>query len=444
MIGMTTRREFLRWAGFAGLGIAATACVPAAPTGTTGEAGEEAVTLLVWDQWSGGGADAGMQELVESFTEANPNITIEREVYSGNEQLRDLLKTALGAGTGPDLMYYDLGAFALQVLVNANQLMPLDDAYEQYGWDQKIFDFAQQWCTLEGKRYAIPHELEFEPVYFNKTAYDELGLQVPETHAEFTANCVATKEAGYIPITIGNAGRGELRHTFGFPLNNLVGKAGMDDITLCGASWDRPEVLEAINIICVDYLEQGFYPPDPNAIPGQDANNLFFTGDAIHKLTGTWWVGTVLEAETEFEPDIYLYPSINGSEVLPQAWLGSGYQVPKDSVDPDAAFKFIDFLYSDAAVPVWVETVSVVPPMPFDAESLNLSALMKKVLSILRSPDQKFGWMPAGFSPPGVYDMMNAGFQQILAGEKTPEQQMLDLQEQWQSAIDGGQYGLKC
>ena len=95
-------------------------------------------------------------------------------------------------------------------------------------------------------------------------------------------------------------------------------------------------------------------------------------------------------------------------------------------------------------MPVWVETVSVVPPMPFDAESLNLSDLMKKVLSILRSPDQKFGWMPAGFSPPGVYDMMNAGFQQILAGEKTPEQQMLDLQEQWQAAIDGGQYGLKC
>ena len=101
MKGMTTRREFLHWTGVAGLGIAAAACVPAAPTGTTGEAAEESVTLLVWDQWSGGGADAGMQQLVESFTEANPNITIEREVYSGNEQLRDLLKTALGAGTGP-------------------------------------------------------------------------------------------------------------------------------------------------------------------------------------------------------------------------------------------------------------------------------------------------------------------------------------------------------
>lgn len=449
MTNRISRRQMLQWTGMGSAGVVLAACMPAAPQAAEGGAegaapAEESLTFLIWDQWAGGGADEGMQSMLDGFAEQHPDVTFEREVFSGNEQLRDIVKTALGAGTGPDLMYYDLGGFALNVLVEAGQLLALDEPYAEYGWENEVFEFAQDWVTVEGKKYAFPHEFEFEPVYYNPAIYEELGLSVPTTHAEYVANCEACRDAGYIPIAIGNAGNGELRHTFGFPLNNLVGKEGMDDLALCGASWDQPEVLRAIEIITVDYMQNEFYPPSPNAIPGQDADNLFFAGQAVHRMTGSWWVRTALDAGTEFETDIFLYPSINGSEVLPQAWLGSGYQVPTGSADPRLAFDLIDYLFSADQIQTWVEALNVVPPMPFEVTGMNLPPLMQKALEILREEGRDFGWMPAGFSPPAFYDMMNAGFQQILAGEKTPQEQVADLQAAWDQSIEEGLYVLRC
>lgn len=400
-------------------------------------------TLRVWDQWDSPGSGGAMDQLVQTFQANHPGVQVKRDVYEGI-QMTDVVPTALGANTGPDLLYYDLAPWALYQLYDAHELAPLDEAYDRFGWTDTVIELAQNWVTFNGARYALPHEFEFEPVFYNKRIYTELGLSVPTTHDEFLANCDACKEAGYIPIAAGNGGTGEMRHTFGFPLNNLLGKEAMDDIFFCGASWDRPEVVEAVRIVGVDYLKRGFYPESVNGIQPEDANNLFYIGQAAHRLTGSWFVGHMAEASMADEVDIFLYPSIDGSEVLPQSWFGSGYQLPVDSAEPDLAIEFLGFLFSPEAIKVWVEDAKVFPAMRFDTNGIEMDPLLAKSLGILWGGKQQLGWMIPSVVPTDFYNMLDAGFQQVLNGEKTPEQQVADLQAAWESAIKSGEYPLRC
>jgi len=479
MKSLVTRRDILRMFGVGSLGLALSACQPKVVekivketvvvekvvkevvketvlvagtpqvvekeiekvvTTTPGLAAKK-VTLNIWDQWAGGGADAGMELMLARYKNKHPHVEFEREVYGGME-LRDIVKTAIGAGTGPDIVYIDIGAFGMGQLVRAGQLLSLDDAYQHYGWDKKIFPIGQTLASIDGKRYAVPHEFEYEPVFYNKAVYEKLGLGIPKTHADFVANCEACKKAGYIPIAAGNAGNPAVRHIWGFPLNNLMGKKKMDDVFLCGASWDQPKVVESIKITGVDYVQ--YYPPDSLAVKGQDANNMYYAGQAIHMMYGTWMVSSIIEAESDFETGIYLYPSIDGGEVLPQSGFGSGYMVTKSCVAPEVAFDVLDYLFSDESAKVWLETISVVPPMPIDASAMNLPQLFKDVLAVFSQPGIQFGWMVPTYVPPAFYETMRAGLQQIIAGEKTPKEQAADLQKLWQAAIDEGIYTLRC
>jgi ABC-type glycerol-3-phosphate transport system substrate-binding protein len=68
---------------------------------------DEEVTLRVWDQFTGPESSV-VDSIYAGFSEANPNVTIERESFS-TDQMRDTINTALSSGTGPDVILYDPG-----------------------------------------------------------------------------------------------------------------------------------------------------------------------------------------------------------------------------------------------------------------------------------------------------------------------------------------------
>ena len=84
--------------------------------------------LLLWDGYQE--ESSVFDALVAKFNQANPDIEVKREAQP---QMRDILRTALDAGQGPDIMNYDTGPGFAGVLARAGLLLPLDDGYAQYG-----------------------------------------------------------------------------------------------------------------------------------------------------------------------------------------------------------------------------------------------------------------------------------------------------------------------
>ncbi len=187
-----SRRSFLQWSTGITATAALAACAPVAggkPAGNA-PAAQTKTKVLVWDQF--GQESAGVDQMVKAFNDANPDIEVTREAQ---QNIRDILKTALTAGTGPDIMYYDTGPGFAGVLARAGLLLPLDDAYAEYNWKDRILPIARERATFDGKVYGIGNELEFVGVFYNKRIFDAQGIKEPATHNDFLVLCDNLKKA---------------------------------------------------------------------------------------------------------------------------------------------------------------------------------------------------------------------------------------------------------
>src|SRR3712207_8858699 len=91
--------------------------------------------------------------------------------------MRTVLQTQLRSEEGPDVFNWGSGPGIGGALAEAGLLLDLTDAYEENGWE--VYDFAKDQVTLDGKVYGIPGEPETIGVFYNKEAFDNLGITEP-------------------------------------------------------------------------------------------------------------------------------------------------------------------------------------------------------------------------------------------------------------------------
>ena len=414
------------------------ACTPVGtPSDEAGApAAGEKTTLLVWDQFTGPAGEAADQ-IYASYMEMHPEVEIKREVVAYG-QIIQTAKTALASGTGPDLIYYDTGIGYAGVLTEADLLASLDDLVSDYGWDKRIFQWALDRSTFDGHLYGLGMEMEFIGMYYNKTLLDQEGMSVPETDQEMLAFCAEAQEKGYIPIAFGDNPGWQSYHQFGMVANNMLGEAGITKLLIDGEGrWDSPELEQAVQFFFVEMNNAGCFVPDVNAVEYNDSNALFYTGQALLNLTGTWLIDGIDENAGDYEIRMAPFPALAGGDRLLPAGLGSAWFISANSAHPEEAAQLLDYIFSDESVKLWVEGARFVPPVVFDAADWNVSPLMKFAIDTMQAagrgePGAALGHYIDTNVPEGFNTMMQDGFQAVLAGIKTPAEQLADLQKAWE------------
>jgi raffinose/stachyose/melibiose transport system substrate-binding protein len=384
---------------------------------------QEKVTLRVWDTFHAAGMNEGMDQLIAEFEAQNPDIDVVRDVQTPDD-LRPIIQTALASGTGPDVFYFGTGPGFAGILADANLLMPLDEAYASQGWDH-IYPWTKDNTTFDGKVYGIGNEIEFYGAYYNKQMFEQLGLKVPQTYEEFLALCEALKQAGKIPIAFANQGGWPAYHLFSVWANNFAGKEKMDELLFDSGSWDDPDIIAAIEEFFVNFRDKGYLIPETNAVAYADAQNLFVAEQAGMHISGTWALNGLLDRNPAFDIGWFFIPSPKGTTV-PPAGLGSGFFVSANTKVPDAAVRYLDFLYDPSHGRTWVETMYVIPPFDVDTTGFNTPATFQEFVGASSQYDMGYN---IDVQTPEVFNQaMNNGFQAVLLGQKTPAQQAADLQ----------------
>jgi raffinose/stachyose/melibiose transport system substrate-binding protein len=425
------RRKAIRLVGVLLLTFAA--IVGALATGQEGQT----TRLLLWDgDW--GANDAAVDALVAAFNEANPDIEVVREPQSN---MQEIARTALDAGVGPDILKYDSGPGFAGVLARAGLLHPLEDAYQQYGWDERILDVGKQRATFDGTTYGIGHELEFIGMFYNQRIFEELGLSEPQSHDELLRLCEELSSAGYYPISFGNQGKWPAGHVFSTFAGNIVGREHLTNAISGKADWDTPEVVAAIDIPLVQMREAGCYNSDINAVNYDDANLLFYSGQAPMILTGTWMIPDYSDPDTMPDPvGFFFYPPVDGKPVAPPAGLGSAYWVSNSTENPEAAFRFLDYLFSEEAAQVWLEELRVIPAVAgLDTSGYDIPELLSFTLENLEENRDSMGYNIDVLMPANFVTVMEDGFQNVIEGRKSAEQQAADLQRAMEEAREAGE-----
>jgi len=407
----------------------AAAEAPAAEEPAT-EAASEKITLRIWDTFTEEGQSAGMDNMIAKFQETHPNVEFQRDAQT-IDNLRPVVQTAMGAENGPDIVYYDSGPGYAGVLAEAGLLLPLDDAYADKGWNDRIFSWTKERVTFDGKAYGIGNELEFIGVYYNKTIFDELGVSEPKTYEEFIDICDKAKEAGYTPIAFADGPKWPAYHQFSIMANNIAGKEKLDAILYGDASWDDPDIVKAVQTFFVDMNEAGYFLKDTTAISYEDGNAVFYAGGAAMDITGTWLLSEMSNNAQDFEVGFFFFPSIEGKPVMPPGGMGSGYFINAKTQYPDVAIEFLDFMFSEEGGKIWLEQLSIIPPITVPTADLNLTPLMKFAVDAVTT-------VPLGYNIDVLAgDNFNTtqgdGYQAVLLGLKTPQELVTELQAAWEA-----------
>jgi raffinose/stachyose/melibiose transport system substrate-binding protein len=218
--------------------------------------------------------------------------------------------------------------------------------------------------------------------------------------------------------------------------NNSLGIEEMGKMLYGGeANWTRPELVEAVTLFYITMRDAGCFIPDANAVAYEDGNALFFNGQALAHTTGTWLISDI-EAGTpsDYEIAIRPFPSIKGKTAVLPAGVGSAWFVSAKTEHPDEVAMLLDHLYSDTSARIWVEKGRYIPPVAFDPTGWDLTPLLAFAVQTMQgvaTGTTDLGYFIDPAAPEAFNAMMQDGFQAVLAGTKTPEQQLADLQKAW-------------
>jgi raffinose/stachyose/melibiose transport system substrate-binding protein len=383
--------------------------------------------------------EALAEESIERFEKDNPNIDVRREAISTEDQ-RAIIRTRLGSSRSPDLFTFDTGPGFAGVLAQAGLLYPLDRAYRKYEWP--VFDWARQRVTFDGVLSGVPEKLEELGVYYNKDVFDDLGFKEPQTLYQLEHIAGVVNGNGMIPFAFGNGEKWPAGHLFSMAVNNLLGPKGLDRALARAGRWNDTGVVKAIDLMFRRFAGKGYYPANVNAIPYADANTLFYAGRAAMNPTGTWLLAELDEQDLAFGVGFFPFPSIDGSGITPPAGLGDGLFVARNTDEPKATLKFLDYLvFSERRVRDGLERFNEIPAFSVDTSSLVLSPLFKSVLNDLDVADgpSSFGYNIDVVAPQRFNAAMSDGFSDVLSGKTSPEQQARALQAAFQEAREEGE-----
>jgi raffinose/stachyose/melibiose transport system substrate-binding protein len=373
-------------------------------------------------------ADLEVTESDMAKFEEETGIHVELDVIP-IENVQTIVQTQLRSGDGPDVFGYDTGPGFAGALAEAGLLYPLTDAYEEYDWP--VYDFAQERVTFGGEIVGIPNDIETLGLYYNMTLFDELGLDRPESIGDLMDACEVIKGEGLIPFAVSDQEGWQGGHLLSMVLSSEVGSEQMESLIAGETSWDSPEVVAALETL-KDFNDSGCFTPSPAAVTYDNANALFYSGQAAINPTGSWLVQDT-ERNVDFEVGYIPFPASDGPGVF-SGGLGAGLFINADTKKAEAALEFLNYTMTQEHGAWVIENAQSIPAFPIDTAGIEATPLFTQVLADaakIAEGTSDFGYnidvlMSASFNEATVN-----GIQGLFTGQATAEEVAASLQENY-------------
>lgn len=439
----------------------AACAAPAAPAGDAAAPPQEAApaaggdaaagekTKVVW--WTeGGNIDAAVREelqrqLVDTFNASHPDIELEL-VYQ--ENLSDVLRTAVQAGEGPDIIQTPGPGFLLE-FQKAGLVLPMNDFADDYGWKDEILPWAYESGTLEGQLFGLPLTFESMVLIYNTKVFADLGLTPPTNRTEFDAVAKALQDAGLLAISYGNVGwQPTNEHLLGMWLNAYAGSDAVYEGLTGKRPWTDELFAGAIDMLKEDITTNGYFAGSLEDYYSFDWDTFWSTlaSDKAGMMTiGTWGFRGAKDYFKDNPEgwDWVMLPSLR--EGVPQGFdlaIGSTVSINAATEHPEAAAEVLDYLYNDPARAASIAQIfsfgEFVVPIKFAATDFP-SDVDPRVARFLTEFGQvtgegNYGYTTWTFWPAEAETQMWKDVELVWSGELTTEEYLAQHQALWDKA----------
>ncbi len=254
----------------------------------------EPMTITLWDIATEEPAKSAQEGAVQRFMADYPNITV-NQVHQQNDNYKQQLVVAMSSGQAPN-MYIHWGGGPMAEYYKSGFANDITDMYAKYDHPDFI-DASVAQSTYDGKMLAIPFGgLSGCDIFYNKTIFKDLGLEVPTTIDELEDVCATLKKNGITPFSLANASKWTGSMYYMYLVARHSGNAEFDAAYTQenGGSFTSDAFIYAGTKI-QDWVKKGYFPDGVNSLTADDNQDraLLYDGSAAMMLHGSWQVAGI-------------------------------------------------------------------------------------------------------------------------------------------------------
>jgi alpha-glucoside transport system substrate-binding protein len=342
-----------RWLVFALL-VSALALVAAGCGGDDdggGAEGSEDVSgsVSIMAIWAGEEQES-FEAVIAGFEEAYPNVDV--TYNSGGDNLGPLLSTAVEGGNPPDLAA--IGQPGLMAdFAEQGALQQIDDLRDPIvdAFGESVADVG----AIDGTQYGLMYKgANKSTIWYNVAAFEEAGVEPPETWEDLSAAADTLKAAGITPYSVGVDVGWPITDIFENVYLRSAGPEMYDQLARHEIAWTDQSVKDALGVMAeifaADNMAGGTEAALQTEMPDSVAKVFTDSPDAAMVIIGDFAPGvteTTLEPETGY--NVFDFPSVEGSE---PAVMGAG-DIFVNFTDNPAADAFLEYLTTTEAAEIW-------------------------------------------------------------------------------------------
>lgn len=300
------------------------------------------LSVMIWDNYQ----EPGLKEIIADFTEET-GIEAELQVVQWNEYWT-LLEAGAQGGEMPDVFW--MHSNESQRYMSNEILLDLTDRAS----DSELVDMSKypeeikELYTYDGKVYGIPKDIDTIALWYNKTMFDEAGVDYPDetwTWDTVVENAKKlTKEDGsQYGIAIRNDNNQEAYYNIVY---DMGGEIISDDKKTSG--YDDPNTIKAMQYI--EKLIQDGSMPSMETMSENNPDILLKSGKSAMSFHGSWMVSTFKQEDYIKENcDCAVMPMDADSGRRVSIYNGLGWAAAANGDNTENAWKLIEYLGSEKA-----------------------------------------------------------------------------------------------
>ncbi|MFP3154812.1 extracellular solute-binding protein [Lachnospiraceae bacterium ZAX-1] len=411
-----------------------------------GEAFTEEVTLDVAMMWSlDSTTDAksyAMNNAIARLKEDYPNITVN---YDGSvhDDYQTIMMTYAAADTLPDV--FNIKGSWIKNFVDNGQIGSLNELFDE---DKEWFDGFDEGALFdmnyEGQYYGAPFQnLGCSLIIWNKEIYKSVGYDsFPETWDEMIECFTKLKEAGYVPLGVGNKGQWVANSCiFGALGDRGAGTTWYDDImNVTGDGFNDANMLKGVAAMA-ELAEKGFLNDNVNSIDQFEVMPPYLNEQYASYVDGSWTFGTLIATAGDDQSileqsGVALFPAlVDGIGTYPaepggSGW-GQGYNANLEGAKKEAAYLFMKYTSDDK----WCEDLASKGDFGGRTKAYDYTSVSPLVQQYVESlPTWTLTPMYDVHFDTTTIDAMNVNFQEVLAGTLSAEEWGKRVQEEYELA----------
>lgn len=283
---------------------------------------------------------AAFEAAIADFEAANPDIDVVLQNFD-HEGYKTAIRNFLTADA-PDLANWYAGN-RMAPFVESGQFQDVSDVWDENNLHESLASAAAS-MTMDGKQWGVPYTYYQWGIYYNKTAYEEAGVEVPTTWEEFISNCGKFKAAGIDCVTTGTKALWPGAGIFDYLDLRTNGYDFHMDLTAGKVAWTDDRI-KATFAEWAKLVDPGYITANHAALDWQDAASLLIQGKAANYVMGNFAVavfkdGGMTDDTLGFMPFPTINPDVPRAEEAPTDTV----HIPAGAKNVEDAKKFLAYL----------------------------------------------------------------------------------------------------